>query len=185
MAKYKNKEYRELREMQNLFNDPKYIREVWRNVGNAILRNPATIPCKQYDKNGEETFESKLQSYTYNQLHGDLQAIGAVAGEQGREPTELEMILACQAVRARFDTSAAVFIRDTLGAKPVDESKVEQSVNVFESLTDEELELLALHRTQAASEPTANQALIVEASDAPADTAEQTADTPEETHGNT
>ena len=183
MAKYKNKEYRELREMQNLFNDPKYIREVWRNVGNAILRNPATIPCKQYDKNGEETFESKLQSYTYNQLHGDLKAIGAVAGEQGREPTELEMILACQAVRARFDTSAAVFIRDTLGAKPVDESKVEQSVNVFESLTDEELELLALHRTQAASEPTANQALIVDESDS---TAEHTAaDRAEDTHGNT
>ena len=182
MAKYKNKEYRELREMQNLFSDPKYIREVWRNVGNAILRNPATIPCRQYDKNGEETFESKLQSYTYNQLHGDLQAISAVAGEQGREPTELEMILACQAVRARFDTSAAVFIRDTLGAKPVDESKVEQSVNVFESLTDEELELLALHRTQAASEPTVNQALIVDASDATEDT---DADSPEETHGNT
>lgn len=178
MAKYKNKEYRELCEMQNLFSDPKYIREVWRNVGNAILRNPATIPCKQFDKNGEETFESKLQAYTYQQLHGDLSAIGALAGEQGREPTELEMILACQAVRARYDTSAAVFIRDTLGAKPVDESKVEQSVNVFESLTDEELELLALHRTQAASEPTADQTTLVNAGDT-------VADTTEDTHGNT
>lgn len=178
MAKYKNKEYRELCEMQNLFSDPKYIREVWRNVGNAILRNPATVPCKQFDKNGEETFESKLQAYTYQQLHGDLSAIGALAGEQGREPTELEMILACQAVRARYDTSAAVFIRDTLGAKPVDESKVEQSVNVFESLTDEELELLALHRTQAASEPTADQTTLVNAGDTPASTTE-------DTHGNT
>lgn len=174
MAKYKNKEYRELCEMQNLFSDPKYVREVWRNVGNAILRNPATIPCKQYDKNGEETFESKLQAYTYQQLHGDLSAIGALAGEQGREPTELEMILACQAVRARYDTSAAVFIRDTLGAKPVDESKVEQSVNVFESLTDEELELLALHRIQAASEPTADQTTLVNAGDTPASTTEDT-----------
>lgn len=171
MAKYKNKEYRELREMQNLFNDPKYIREVWRNVGNAILRNPATVPCKQFDKNGEETLDSKLQAYTYQQLHSDLSAIGELAGEHGREPTELEMILACQAVRARYDTSAAVFIRDTLGAKPVDESKVEQSVNVFEDLTDEELELLALHRNRAASEPTANRDTLV---------------TPEDdTHGNT
>ena len=178
MAKYKNKEYRELCEMKNLFSDPKYVREVWRNVGNAILRNPATVPCKQYDKNGEETFESKLQSYTYNQLHGDLQAIGALAGEQGREPTELEMILACQAVRARFDTSAAVFIRDTLGAKPVDESKVEQSVNVFEDLTDEELELLALHRSKAASEPTADKTTLVNTDDTATDTTE-------DTHGNT
>ena len=178
MAKYKNKEYRELCEMQNLFSDPKYVREVWRNVGNAILRNPATVPCKQYDKNGEETFESKLQSYTYQQLHGDLQAIGALAGEQGREPTELEMILACQAVRARYDTSAAVFIRDTLGAKPVDESKVEQSVNVFEDLTDEELELLALHRNKAASEPTADKTTLVNADDTATVTTE-------DTHGNT
>lgn len=178
MAKYKNKEYRELCEMQNLFSDPKYVREVWRNVGNAILRNPATVPCKQFDKIGQETFESKLQTYTYQQLHGDLQAIGALAGEQGREPTELEMILACQAVRARYDTSAAVFIRDTLGAKPVDESKVEQSVNVFEDLTDEELELLALHRNKAASEPTADKTTLVNADDTAADTTE-------DTHGNT
>lgn len=176
MAKYKNKEYRELCEMQNLFSDPKYVREVWRNVGNAILRNPATVPCKQYDKNGQETFESKLQAYTYQQLHGDLSAIGALAGEQGREPTELEMILACQAVRARYDTSAAVFIRDTLGAKPVDESKVEQSVNVFEDLTDEELELLALHRNKAASETYGNQTTLVNADDTAMDTTEDTHD---------
>ena len=119
-----------------------------------------------------------MQAYTYQQLHSDLSAIGERAGEQGREPTELEMILACQAVRARYDTSAAVFIRDTLGAKPVDESKVEQSVNVFESLTDEELELLALHRTKAVSEPTADQATLVNADDTAADTTE-------DTHGNT
>lgn len=177
MAKYKNKEYRELCEMQNLFNDPKYIREVWRNVGNAILRNPATIPCKQLDRNGEETLESKVQAYTYQQLHSDLTTIGASAGEQGREPTELEMILACQAVRARYDTSAAVFIRDTLGAKPVDESKVEQTVNAFESLTDEELELLAAHRAQSAPSPTADRIIV---------DAEQTTHTTEDdAHGNT
>lgn len=188
MAKYKNKEYRELCEMQNLFKDPKYVRDVWRNVGNAILRNPATIPCKQFDKNGAETFESKLQSYTYQQLHSDLHAIGEQAGQQGREPTELEMILACQAVRARYDTSAAVFIRDTLGAKPVDESKVEQTVNAFESLTDEELELLAAHRANAsdtgAVPPPADQTTLVDAEHSTS-TTDTPASTPEEhTDGN-
>ena len=175
----KSKEYRESKEMENLFKDPRYIREVWRNVGNAILRNPASKPCTKYDKDGNETFESLLQNYTYAQLRVDLSQLG----ETNREPTELEMILACQAVRARYDTSAAVFIRDTLGAKPVDESKVEQTVNAFENLTDEELELLAAHRAQVASvTPPANQTTLVEVEehrDSTTDTLE------DDTHGNT
>ena len=57
------------------------------------------------------------------------------------------MILACQMIKARTDTAAATFIRDTLGAKPVDESKIEQrNINTYETLTDEELELLQQHR---------------------------------------
>ena len=61
------------------------------------------------------------------------------------------MILHCQMVKARTDTSAAVFIRDTLGAKPVDESKVDaQLSNPYEQLTDEELELLQEMRKKKA-----------------------------------
>ena len=57
------------------------------------------------------------------------------------------MILQCQIVKARCDTSAATFVRDTLGAKPVDESKIDASVtNPYESLSDEELEALAKMR---------------------------------------
>ena len=55
----------------------------------------------------------------------------------------------CQMVKARTDTSAAVFIRDTLGAKPVDESKLDATVgNPYEHLSDEELELLAKVREE-------------------------------------
>lgn len=171
MAKYNNREYRELSEMQNLFKDPRYVRDVWRNVGNAILRNPARKPCTKYDKDGNETYDSLVQNYTYAQLHADLSQLGA----PDREPTELEMILACQAVKARTDTSAAVFIRDTLGAKPVDESKVDQTVNAFEGLTDDELELLARHRaaeqvsTTTSASPTADQDHIVDAEDSAAE----------------
>ena len=57
------------------------------------------------------------------------------------------MIMMCQMLRARYDTSAATFVRDTLGAKPVDESKQELSMsNPFEQLSDEELKLIAKHR---------------------------------------
>lgn len=108
-----------------------------------MLQNPACRPSPSYDKNGVETVDSLIQRYCYDQLKRDLK----ILTEENREPTQLEMILACQAVRARYDTSAAVFIRDTVGAKPIDESKVEQrTTNVYESLTDEELELIAAHR---------------------------------------
>lgn len=143
MLRVTNKDLRELRELQNLFEDPKYMRQVWRNVGAAMLQNPACRPSPSYDKNGVETVDSLIQRYCYDQLKRDLK----ILTEENREPTQLEMILACQAVRARYDTSAAVFIRDTVGAKPIDESKVEQrTTNVYESLTDEELELIAAHR---------------------------------------
>ena len=56
-------------------------------------------------------------------------------------------------VKARTDTSAAVFIRDTLGAKPIDESKVDaQLSNPYEQLTDEELEALQAMREKKALE---------------------------------
>ena len=162
---YKNKEYRELCEMQNLFKDPMYIRQAWRNVGNAILRNPASLPVITYDSKGAKTMDSMIQEYTYNKLHSDLREIAN--GDVAREPTELEMILACQAIKARTDTSAAVFMRDTLGAKPVDESKVEQTTSIFEGLTDEELELIAAVRASRAPGATTT---IVDGAEAPAST---------------
>ena len=63
-------------------------------------------------------------------------------------------------VKARFDTQAAIFVRDTLGAKPVDESKMDAtlSANQYEQLTDEELELLAAHRAKKAADDQRSQA---------------------------
>lgn len=138
-----NKNIRELKEMQNLFADPKFSRQAWKAVGQAIAMQPAVKPIVTYDKDGNETFGSQIESYSYNKLYSDIRQLG----KEEREPTELEMILHCQMVKARTDTSAAVFIRDTLGAKPVDESKVDaQLSNPYEQLTDEELEALQAMR---------------------------------------
>lgn len=151
MSNKSNKQEREWKEMLSVFSDPRTLRTAWRAVGNAILRNPASKPVTRYTKEGDETYDSMVEGYTYDRLRRDITAI---TGEEDREPTELEMILACQAVKARTDTSAAAFVRDTLGAKPVDESKVDQTVNAFEELTDEELELLARHRAEQAADTT-------------------------------
>lgn len=138
-----NKNDRETKEMQNLFGDPKFARKAWRSVGQAILQNPANKPIQTLDKDGNPTLQSEIESYSYVKLKKDIKDLG----KEDREPTELEMIMQCQIVKARYDTSAATFVRDTLGAKPVDESKIDAQVsNPYESLSDEELEVLAAMR---------------------------------------
>ena len=150
MANTPNKTERERKEMLTLFANPKTAREAWRNVGAAILQNPATMRPATVDKYGEPDLNSLIEQYSYNKLKKDIDTLA----DKDREPTELEMIIACQAVKARTDTQAAIFIRDIMGAKPIDESKIDANVsaNQYEQLTDEELELLAAHRAQTAEQ---------------------------------
>ena len=148
-----NKSVREYKEIENLFADPKFARQAWKAVGSAILRNPAVPSVGQYDKDGNETLGSTIEKYSYEKLSKDI----ALLGEEGRKPTELEMMLHCQIVKARYDTAAAIFVRDTLGAKPVDESKIDAQVNnPYESLSDEELELIAASRAAKLNKPEPN-----------------------------
>ena len=162
-----NKQHRDWAEMKNLFSDPKFSRQAWKSVGIAIAMQPAVKPIQVLDKDGNETFNSQVESYSYNKLAKDIKSLQC----EDREPTELEMILHCQMVKARTDTSAAVFIRDTLGAKPIDESKVDaQLSNPYEQLTDEELEALQAMREKKAleaankelGEPLTNNEVVVE-----------------------
>ncbi len=144
-----NKQSRDRKEVDNLFKDPKYCRQAWRSIGVAILQSPVTRMPTDYDKDGNPTLRSSLEDYSYNSLKRDIATLCKQDGVTEREPTELEMIMQCQIAKARFDTNAAIFVRDTLGAKPVDESKVDATLsNPYESLTDEELALLAEHRKQ-------------------------------------
>ena len=145
-----NIQTRKIKEMQSLFADPRYVREAFKSVGIALLQNPATRSPEVYDKNGVLTGDTIIAQYSYDQLAEDIKNIY----KQDRAPTQLEMIMMCQMVKARYDTAAAIFVRDTLGAKPIDESKQQLIQNEYESLSDEELELLAAHRAAAASAST-------------------------------
>lgn len=157
-----NKEIREMKEMKSLFADPKFFRAAWKSVGQAILQNPASRPVSYTDKDGNLTLAAEIESYSYNKLKQDLKSI---TDEKDREPTELEMIMQCQIIRARYDTNAAIFVRDTLGAKPVDESKVDAQINnPYENMTDDELEALAKYREErdkaAVPEPSGTSPLV-------------------------
>lgn len=139
-----NSKIRKQCEAKNLFADPKYARQAWKSVGTAILASPAVAPVADVD-----TLQGAIEDYSYKSLVADTDKLKAAYLRPGemREPTEIEMIMRCQILRARFDTGAAVFVRDTLGAKPVDESKVEATVsNPYETMTDDELEALAAYR---------------------------------------
>lgn len=139
-----NAKIRKQCEAKNLFADPKYARQAWKSVGTAILASPAVAPVADID-----TLQGAIEDYSYKSLVADTDKLKAAYLRPGeiREPTEIEMIMRCQILRARFDTGAAVFVRDTLGAKPVDESKVEATVsNPYETMTDDELEALAAYR---------------------------------------
>lgn len=145
-----NKYHRTWAEMDNLFSDPKFFRQALKSVGQAILLQPAAKPIVQVDKDGVETYNSQIETYTYHSLAEDIARL-RTPNTVEREPTELEMILRCQMIKARTDTSAAVFIRDTLGAKPIDESKMDATVsNPYQELSDEELELIAESRRKKA-----------------------------------
>lgn len=149
-----NKSYRELLETRNVFADPAYCREAWKSVGTAILLSPAIGCIGDIDSK-----DGAIESYTYRKLTEELKALG-------RQPTELEMIFHCQAARARFDTSAAVFVRDTVGAKPIDESRVQVSRSQYEEMSDDELEALLRYRNSKATytvEPTAEEEHSAEA----------------------
>ena len=140
-----NKKDRDTKETMNLFADPKFARNAWRSVGQAIVNNPAKKPIQVFGKEGNPTLSSEIESYSYTKLRNDIKNLG----KEDREPTELEMIMQCQIVKARFDTSAATFVRDTLGAKPVDESKIDAQVNnPYETMSDDELEMLLAFRAE-------------------------------------
>ena len=143
--KYTSKEERQRKETEALFKNPRYAREAWKSVGIAILNSPAQAPINME----VPTLDNLIEHYSFDSLCKDVATI--VEGNR-KEPTELEMIFRCQAIHARHNTNAAVFVRDTVGGKPVDESKVEQTnYNMFEQLSDDELEILVQYREQQAA----------------------------------
>lgn len=133
-----NKQIREQREFETLFKNPKHARAMWSQQVIDRWSKPAMEPIPIYDAKGALTEESQLQIGIWNQLKQELEAQGL-----DRLPTDGEMMEATQAYLSRTNTSAYVARRDSMGAKPIDESK--QSIttnNPLEDLTDEQLEAM-------------------------------------------
>lgn len=133
-----NKQIREQREFETLFKNPKHARAMWSKEIIDRYAKPAIPPIVVVDSKGNVTEESQIQNAIWDNLLAELKSRGL-----DRLPTEGEMMDACQAYYARTNASAYVARRDSMGAKPIDETK--QSVttnNPLEGLSDEQLEVM-------------------------------------------
>lgn len=151
MFELSNKAIREQREFETLFKNPKHARSMWSQ--NVIDRYASTAlePIKIYDKDGNLTPTSQIETAVWNHLLQELKERG-----KDRLPTEGEMMEACQQYYSRHNASSYTARRDSMGAKPVDETKQHVQVNnPLEGLSDDELyvmqEALEAHRAKTAA----------------------------------
>lgn len=130
-----NKQIREQREFETMFKNPKHARAMWsQNVIDRYAK-PALEPIKIYDKDGNLTPTSQIELAVWAHLKRELEEMGL-----DRLPTEGEMMEACQQYYSRHNASSYTARRDSMGAKPIDETKQSVSVNnPLEDLSDEEL----------------------------------------------
>ena len=130
-----NKQIREQREFETLFKNPKHARAMW--AQNVIDRyaKPALEPIQIFDKDGNLTATSQIEIAVWRHLKNELEEMGL-----DRLPTEGEMMEACQQYYSRHNAASYTARRDSMGAKPIDETKQQVQVNnPLEDLSDEEL----------------------------------------------
>lgn len=144
-----NQQIREQREFETLFKQPKHARAMWSEKVIDRWGKPAMEPIKIYDKDGNLTQTSQIEIAVWNHLLEEIRSSGSV-----RCPSEGEMMEACQQYYSRHNASAYVARRDSMGAKPVDETKQIHSLhNPLEDMSDEELlvmqKALEEYRTKA------------------------------------
>lgn len=130
-----NKKLREQREFETLYKNPKHARAMWAQKVYDRWSAPATPPVTIIDAKGNISVESQVEMHVWNTLLKELQDRG-----EDRMPTNGEMTEACQDYYSRHNSSAYVARRDSMGAKPIDETKQQHTVsNPLEDMSDEEL----------------------------------------------
>lgn len=144
------KQLREQREFETLFKNPKHARSSWAKKVYDQYTRPAIKPIVLCDKDGNILPQSQVELAVWDYLCEELKKEGL-----DRVPSDGEMVEACQAYYSRHNSSSYVARRDSMGAKPVDESKQQHTIeNPYGDMTDEELlimqEALAKHRASSA-----------------------------------
>jgi len=140
------KQKREQREFETLFKKPTHARAMWAENVLDRFTKPVKRPIPITDKDGNVSPQSQIEIAIYDQLVEELKE-----ADLTRLPTDGEMMEACQAYYSRHNAASYTARRDTMGAKPIDESKNTHTLNnPYENLADDELlvmqEALNTHR---------------------------------------
>lgn len=135
------KKQREELEYKSLFEDERYAKKAWKEfIGKALQSSAAPLPTF-IDKNGNVAPQSELDLMAYNNVKKRLQAQGL-----SREPMQAEMMVENAVLRSRFDTNTLNMLLERTAGKVKEELAV--NTNQYESLSDEELQMLAAYREQ-------------------------------------
>lgn len=136
------KEEREVREQQSLFGDERYAKKAWKKLFSDGLQSTATMIPEMYDNKGNLSQDYLLYQEAYNNVDSRLKSQGL-----DRPPMKAEIIVETNLIRAALDTSTFNLVLDRTAGKVREEISV--GVGQFEELTDDELMLLAEHRSKA------------------------------------
>lgn len=150
-----NEKERAMMEQISMYADPKYSRRAAQvttlsSLYSPMLSKPKPLYLSVKTMRGEvveeETKDSILASQAWDELVARL----------GRNPSKWELINETRALAAVYDTSAAAFIRDTAGFKPIDETKNEQNIRVspLRDYSEEELEKIIAEEAQKRKQAT-------------------------------
>jgi hypothetical protein len=135
------KNEREEKEYKSLFTDERYAKKAWKQFISKSLQSDAVILPSFVDGHGNTTPQSEIYDAAYKSVKRRLVAEGL-----SREPMKAEILIEASVIRAAFDTSTLNVILDRTAGKVKEEISI--GVGQYEELTDEELHLLATHRSK-------------------------------------
>ena len=130
---------REEREYKSLFTDERYAKRAWKQmIGQSLQSEAASLPAF-YDVKGNISPQSEIYNTAYNNVLERLRAQGL-----SRMPMKAEVLVEANVIRAAFETQVFNTILERTAGKVKEEISIGKGE--YEELSDEELELLALHR---------------------------------------
>jgi hypothetical protein len=141
-----NKADRELKEYKSLFADERYAKKAWKHFMDRALQSDAVNLPDFVDHQGNTTPQSEIYTKAIQSVKKRLLAEGL-----SREPMKAEVLIEAAIIRAAFDTSTLNVILDRTAGKVKEEISI--GVGQYEELTDEELTLLATHRSKQLKAP--------------------------------
>jgi hypothetical protein len=140
------KEQREEREYKSLFTDERYAKRAWKQFIDKALQSDAPLLPDFVDPHGNTTPQSEIYSAAYRSVSSRLQAEGLT-----RKPMKAEVLIEASVIRAAFDNGTLNLILDRTAGKVKEEISI--GVGQYEELSDEELQLLTMHRSKQLKQP--------------------------------